>query len=1126
MGTCRKGLYIGLSDISIPEISPLNWKTVLAIGIFLLSAVGIARASSPDTVKFTHGKLVYSTYTYSSAETVAPLFQPIENMGLYPYTRLDWETRSEKPVPVTYDMLVLENKYLRVEFLPELGGRIFSAYDKAARRQLFYHPAVIKPSRYNPRDAWLVGDLELYGPYDTHMITWPGEPWPWALVRHRDGSATVVLSHVDHFFRDKISMAVTLLPGKDYLKITLHLYNKNLVPNRYLIWTNAGVAASEGSRFVYPMTKVITHVSDALNVWPVIDGTDMSWNRNNVNMLGVFGLDIYDNFMSIYDYKNDFGTICYKNHLLARGMKTWTFGSGNEGKQQATTYSDTGDLYMEMQSGRFVWDGIYEFIDPGMSDGWTEYWYGAGHLGGLTTANPNAAVHFEIPPQRPGTARLAVTTTTDFPDSSLELYAGKQKVWSKKTDLEVGSASHTVIPLGTSTQGQILELKILSSARKLLLDHKFYPNDEHPNARYASDSVPRSYGPAATLTADQLYQMGLGYQKFGRIDDAERAYKQALAKDPFFAPVHLQMGLLALRRFETQDAIDHFNKVLERDPTNSDAHYYLGIIDSELGHYSDARRQFYLILPDSDKFQLRSYVLGLLELKEGDWATASRDLSSAAAMTPEDVSVREAYAYMLRKEGYAAEAAREQKAILRLDPTNRFALAERLFASGSLESGHAGEKLSQQDANFKLFDRTCAHHPQGYLGLATEYFRLSAWSEVEKVLDRGIAVTANPGEAAYPLLLYYRAYASTKLGNQQAARQFIEMARKENLKIQIFPFRAEDVSVLRTALDTEPADANADVLLGDLYYSRNRHKEAIDLWEAAVEKAPLNFSGLRNLGMAMMIEGNQGKGLNLLTRALKVHPDHLATVLLVANANARLGHVEAARSVFQKALAIQPGNDQLLQRFASLEAQVGNIQQALKILDSHTFGPTHLSYSLLHLYRGIQLMLALRAARNSQFTKALDNIAAAQSPPANLGVDSFARIASSRLQVYKALVLQAKGDSSGAAAAWQSAANTLDNDIQGNGLFRAIGLYKSGQVQKADDWLKQFEVVNEQRKTDNSITLRLHAYEMAGIYAAMQGNRTLAEENFQNALAIDQSFLYARQGLAWLEAGMLDGLKK
>ena len=113
------------------------------------------------------------------------------------------------------------------------------------------------------------------------------------------------------------------------------------------------------------MTKTIGHVSSAIREWPIIDGVDLSWNKNNKNMLGVFGLDIDDNFMSIYDSGNDFGTVCYTNRLLARGEKTWTFGSGLTAYRQAENYTDKDGIYMETQSGRFIWDGDYEFIDPG-----------------------------------------------------------------------------------------------------------------------------------------------------------------------------------------------------------------------------------------------------------------------------------------------------------------------------------------------------------------------------------------------------------------------------------------------------------------------------------------------------------------------------------------------------------------------------------------------------------------------------------------------------------------------------------------------------------------------------------------------------------------------------------------
>jgi Tfp pilus assembly protein PilF len=1083
----------------------------------ILLAASLAMAANSQPVNFTHGTRVWPTYIYSRELTEAPLFKSVDNAGFYPYTAFDWESRSEKPSPVTYDSLVLENEYLRLEFLPELGGRIWSAYDKVTKRELFYHPTVIKPGRYNARNNWPVGNLELYGPYDSHMITWPGEPWPWSLVRHPDGSVTVILTHIDHFFRDKISLEVTLHPGKAYLELTTHLYNKNLLPNRYLIWTNAGVKAYENSRFVYPMTKTIGHVSSAIREWPIIDGVDLSWNKNNKNMLGVFGLDIDDNFMSIYDSGNDFGTVCYTNRMLARGEKTWTFGSGLTAYRQAENYTDKDGIYMETQSGRFIWDGNYEFIDPGMSDGWTEYWFGANKLGGLTTATKDVAINFEIPSERPGTAKLAVSPTGAWPGAIHELYAGDQKVWSQTADLTYGQAFHVAIPLGAETAGKVLELKILSDHKVVLLDHKFYPNGERPDASYASDSIPRKWGALESLNVEEAYQKGLSNEKFGQIADAERAYNAALAKDPLFSPAHLRLGLLALDRFQVEQAVEHFEKVLERDPSNGDAHYFLGVSYAELGKHLDARRNYYRILPNSDKYNLRDYGLGLLALNEGTLDEASQKLSAAAALNPENVAIREANAYLLRKEGREADAEKERKAILELDPTNAFAEAEGWIPSGV----HATSGAEVAD----LLDRDCAHHPQGYLELATEYFRLSAWPEAAQVLDRGVQATAQKDQAPYPLLLYYRAYAVAQSGNQSLAREFAEKASKQDLKIVIFPFRAEDVAVLKTAMQVNPNDANAPTLLGDLLYSRNREDEAMQLWSTAVQADPHNYSALRDSGMANLSAGKQEEGLALLTRASEAHPSNADTSILVANVSASLGHTEQARQAFERLLKVQPDSDQVLQKLASLEAQMGDDPRALEIMNDHRFQATHLSYSLLHLYRGVRLMLALDAAQKSQFPNALADVASAANPPSSLGVDDFSHLKSSRLLMYDALLQQAAGNTAAAQADWQAAAQTLDDDIEGEGLFRAIALYKIGQVQKAEAWFKDFAVVNEQRKTDSAVNIRLHAYDLAGIYAAMQGHDGAARDDFQKALEIDQSYLYARQSMAWLEAGMFKDLK-
>jgi tetratricopeptide (TPR) repeat protein len=1094
---------------------------IAALGLLML----MARVVAAEPVKFSHGQREVPTYSFGRSEIVAPLFKPLENMGLYPYTILDWDSRAEKPAPVQYESLMLENEYLRAEFLPELGGRIWSAYDKMAGREIFYHPTVIKPARYNQRGGWPVGNLELYGPFDAHMLTWPGEPWAWALQRHNDGSATVVLSHVDHFFRDKISLEVTLRPGRAFLETTIRLENKNLIPNRYMLWTNAGVAATEGSRFVYPMTRTIGHDSSALDTWPIVNGVDLSWNRNNKNMLGVFGLDIYDNFMSIYDYKSDYGTICCKNRLVARGMKTWTFGSGLTALRHMAVYTDNDGLYMETQSGRFIWDGNYEFIDPGKTDGWTEYWYGAGKLGGLTTATRDVAAFLELPKQRPGTAELSVVPTGAFPRATLELLAGGKAIWSSTQDLAVGSAFRSSIPLGAGTSGAVLNLRVGAADGSTLLDYNVYPDGSHPNAVYASDSIPRKFGPPDTLQVEELYQKGLGHEKFGQIADAEAAYRMALSKDPLFSPVQLRLGLLALERFQYDKAIAHFERVLERDPTNGDAHCFIGIAYAESGKRLEAERHYYRILPSSGKFQRRDYLLALLALGDGDRDGAGRLLSRAASATPLDLSVRQAHAYILRKTGRCEEARNERDAILAADPTNAFAQAERHFAAqapvfesrGTDGADGAGKALM-------LMDQACSRHPQGYLELATEYMRLSAWEEAGAVLDHGLEIGRTGGGVPYPLLLYYRAYVGTRQGDRDAAKRAVEEARRRAFELTIFPFRSEDVKALECALELEPEDSNAAVLLGDLLYSRDRREEAITAWRKAVGADPGNFFALRDLGMALMITGEKEEGLKLLTRASEARPDHMATTTLVAGINARLGNAAAAREVFQRALDANPGSDALIERLASVEAQLGNDARALELLTTHTFEATHQSYALLHLYRAVQLMRALDAYSKSDMAGALAHVHSAAQPPSSLGVDDYATVRSSRLLVFEALLQQAEGNASAAEAAWTAAAATSDDDVESEGLFRAIALVKIGERQKAAAFFADFAAVNDQRKTDGNMNLRTHAYYISGIYASFKGDENGAAASFRRALEIDESFLYARQALAWLQAGLLEGL--
>jgi len=210
-------------------------------------------------VRFEQTEIVIPTYTFGKSSTHAPLFQAANTKGLYPYAPLDRDSLSEKPKQVRYEALFIENEYLRVQFLPELGGRVWSVWDKINGRHVFHYDNVIKPSAYNFRGGWPAGNLELYGPFDTHMLTWPGEPWSWALKRAEDGSATVILSHIDHVFRNKIFLETTLRRGVPY-----RTGRRDTAPHYLAAHRNLGRALLESGKTL----DAVAHLTQAASIRP------------------------------------------------------------------------------------------------------------------------------------------------------------------------------------------------------------------------------------------------------------------------------------------------------------------------------------------------------------------------------------------------------------------------------------------------------------------------------------------------------------------------------------------------------------------------------------------------------------------------------------------------------------------------------------------------------------------------------------------------------------------------------------------------------------------------------------------------------------------------------------------
>lgn len=99
------------------------------------------------------------------------------------------DTLSEQKTLKSWQSVWLENDYIKVMILPELGGRVHRAWDKVKQRDFVYHNEVIKPALVGLLGPWISGGIEFNWPQHHRPTTFM--PVDFTLEAHEDGAQTV-----------------------------------------------------------------------------------------------------------------------------------------------------------------------------------------------------------------------------------------------------------------------------------------------------------------------------------------------------------------------------------------------------------------------------------------------------------------------------------------------------------------------------------------------------------------------------------------------------------------------------------------------------------------------------------------------------------------------------------------------------------------------------------------------------------------------------------------------------------------------------------------------------------------------------------------------------------------------
>jgi tetratricopeptide (TPR) repeat protein len=820
----------------------------------------VSAASRPDrrqagSVRVWEEPLTLPTYRLDPPDS-NPMFYTHESYQgaekrIYPYPFLDAVTNVREQR--TYKALYLENDYIRLTILPELGGRLFSALDKTDNYEMFYHQHVIKPALIGMLGAWISGGIE-WCVFHHHRNT-TFMPVDYTLAENPDGSKTIWFGETERRHRMKWLIGVTLYPDKSYIEATVKLFNRTAVPNSILYWANVAVHANDDYQVIFPPSVQFAtyHSKNDFTHWPISDetyrgvdykGVDLSWWKNHPEPVSFFAWNLQEDFSGGYDHGQDAGVVHVGDHHVVCGAKLWEWSPGPRGRMWDKILTDTDGPYAELMVGAFSDNQPdYSWIKPYEVKTFKQCWYPVRSIGGFKNADRNAAVNLEL--DKSGVAKVGFCATSQYPGARVLLKAGEKSVLERTIEIGPDKPFTCEVTVPSGVKETDLKASLLSSANETLISYQPIERTYNPKL---PDVVKAPPAPQDIASVEELYLTGLRLEQIHnpRVNPDDY-FEEALKRDPGDSRTNTILGISYIKRAMFEQAEQKLRKAIERistdytRPGNAEAYYNLGLALRRQGKLDEAYDAFYRATWDSAFHSPAYYQLAELSCRKKDYASALEQISRSLATNALNTKALNVKAAILRKLGKTEEAEQTVSQVIAADPLD-FLAANELYLAQLASGTKSRAEKSLADLELKMRGNV-----QSYLELAVDYGDCGLWHEAIEVLSRPVK-DKMAFAGTYPMVHYYLGYFHQQKGDESQASKCFSRAAKMPVDY-CFPFRAESIDVLNAAIRHNPSDARAYYYLGDLLYDL-QPQAAVEQWEKSRQIDDSFATVHRNLGWA------------------------------------------------------------------------------------------------------------------------------------------------------------------------------------------------------------------------------------------------------------------------------------
>lgn len=890
------------------------------------------------------------------------------------------EKISDSKVDKEWEVVFLENNYLKIMIIPALGGRIQMAYDKVKERHFVYYNRVIKPALVGLTGPWISGGIEFNWPQHHRPSTYDSTDF--SIEENTDGSKTVWVSEVERMFRTKGMAGFTLYPDKAYLEIKGQLYNRTPHPQTFLWWANPAVAVNDHYQSVFPpdVNAVFDHGKRDVSTFPTATGTYYKVDYSaGVDISRYKNIPVPTSYMAItskYDfvggYENDSkgGLLHVADHHVSPGKKQWTWGNGDFGYAWDRNLTDGDGPYIELMCGVYT-DNQPDFswLQPYEEKIFRQYFLPYHNVGMVKNASKDALVNLEM---ADGRAVVKVHVTAEYPGSTVKLWDSHGIYLHEKVELSPAQGFEQEVKVG-NVKPHELTVAVYSREGKELVSWK----PEKPELKPVPDPAKAAKEPEEIANNEQLYLLGLHLEQYRHATyDPTKYYQEALKRDAGDVRNNNALGLWLLKRGKFEEAAAHFQRAIdtltERNPNPYDGEPYfnLGMACKLQGDLEGAYAAFFKSCWNAAWQDAGYFHLAQISCWKKDFEKALEHVDRALIRNGHNHKARHLKCAILRKLNRKAEARACIEDSLQLDGFNFGVLYEKYL-------------LSQQKKVKEQFKELIRDNVHNYIEFSLDYAQAGLFQEALGFPTEYL----EEKQQVYPMVHYFLGWYNELAGNQETAQWHYQLGSHQPSDY-CFPNKLEEVLALQAAIAANPKDSKALYYLGNFWFAARQYQEALECWEASRELDDQLPVVHRNLALIYYNKADRKKeALNALEKAFALGRQSARVLMELDQLYKKLNKpVEERLKLLENNLDLVMLRDDLYLERVTLYNIKGNYARALELILERRFHPWEGGEGKVPAqYVACHIELAKIDIREGLYQEALDHLEKAQVYPHNLG---------------------------------------------------------------------------------------------------------------------------------------------